>query len=178
MVKVAAVLFLAAAVSPAFAQFKCTGPDGKVAFQQGPCDSSAKDQAALRLRPEVNGGGSLSNIAPLDLRGSQSQVLAAITAAAETLVELGRDCKISLPIYGSRPEAMVPCQNFLDHQRAWRGAALDGLKRLVDDDKWFAQNSRAVDRTMRTLEEVGELDRGVAARLSALRRDAALGGSR
>jgi hypothetical protein len=43
-------IVLVVAASPAFAQYKCTGADGKVAFQQTPCINAQEQQQAVRLR--------------------------------------------------------------------------------------------------------------------------------
>lgn len=50
-----AALFLAAS-GTAIAQFKCTGPDGKVAFQEAPCDRSAAAQRLDLAKPAPDDG--------------------------------------------------------------------------------------------------------------------------
>jgi hypothetical protein len=57
MIKFAALVALAAACGPVFAQFKCAGPDGKVAFQQQPCAAGQKGgQMEVKVSPPSASG--------------------------------------------------------------------------------------------------------------------------
>lgn len=58
MVKIRIVAFIVAAgaCGPALAQYKCTGPDGKVAFQQQPCEKSEKTQPLELQKPAPDDG--------------------------------------------------------------------------------------------------------------------------
>jgi hypothetical protein len=57
--KISAIALVAAAL-PAYAQFKCTGPDGTVSFQQAPCTTAERSErlvlpasAPTSDRPEI-----------------------------------------------------------------------------------------------------------------------------
>ncbi|MCZ8254685.1 MAG: hypothetical protein O9327_03235 [Polaromonas sp.] len=108
---------------------------------------------------------------PLDLRGSKRDILVTITAAMETLVELGRDCKTRLPVYGGRPEAMVPCSNFIEHVKVWRLPALSAYRALLDDKDWAMANMPGVEKVGKSADEVADLEKHILLRLRAVRRE-------
>lgn len=70
------------AVSPAWAINKCTGPDGKVAFQDAPCTGSGKSET-LNVKP-ASGRGSLQEAAPVQVPSKQPSPESAATAPPAT----------------------------------------------------------------------------------------------
>lgn len=65
-IKTLAALSAALAVSPAWAVNKCTGPDGRVAFQDAPCAGKGE---ALTVRPSSGA----ARAAPADAGGNKPQ---------------------------------------------------------------------------------------------------------
>lgn len=65
---IAAIALLASICTPTWAINKCTGPDGKLAFQDAPCSNSSSKSETLTVRPAS--GGSASTPPPTADAGS------------------------------------------------------------------------------------------------------------
>lgn len=156
-------------LNSALAVNKCVGMDGKVTFQDGTCPTSAVSKEEIHVRPQGTvSGAALMGTVGLDFSGlSQEQKFMKALAAVETLADLSDDCKIKIQVYGSKPEAMLPCQAFSKQQAAWGPVAFETMHELTSDPTWVSNNASVISRIDRSRRRLMTNNEYIAARLRA-----------
>lgn len=111
MKKTALALVLGLACSlPALAINKCTLSNGKVAYQDAPCEPGiGKAEMVRHLEVNTLGSGSNGSVNQSDAPDGQ---LSSVKGSLESLESLGSDCVIGLKVYGMKGEGVERCSRF------------------------------------------------------------------